>query len=64
MSELFGRLWVYHATNVGLIVFSVLCAEGSGVGMLTACRFFQGVFGAAPITNGNRPNFRIFSPSA
>lgn len=52
MSELFGRLWIYHATNVGFIVFSVLCAESSSVGMLTACRFFQGVFGAAPITNG------------
>ncbi|KAI0424307.1 major facilitator superfamily domain-containing protein [Xylaria sp. FL1042] len=39
MSELFGRLWIYHATNVGFIVFSVF-------------RFFQGVFGAAPITNG------------
>lgn len=52
MSELYGRLWIYHASNVGFIVFSVLCAKSSGVGMLTACRFFQGVFGAAPISNG------------
>ncbi|KAI1378863.1 putative MFS multidrug transporter [Hypoxylon crocopeplum] len=59
MSELFGRLWIYHATNVGFIVFSVLCAESSGVGMLTACRFFQGVFGAAPITNGKRIDSRL-----
>ncbi|KAI0885720.1 putative MFS multidrug transporter [Annulohypoxylon maeteangense] len=52
MSELFGRIWIYHATNVGFIVFSVLCAESSSVSMLTACRFFQGLFGAAPITIG------------
>lgn len=59
MSELVGRVWIYHATNVGFIVFSVLCAESSGVGMLTACRFFQGVFGAAPITNGKRIDSRL-----
>lgn len=52
MSELYGRLWIYHASNVGFIVFSVLCAKSSSVGMLTACRFFQGVFGAAPVSNG------------
>jgi MFS family permease len=52
MSELYGRLWIYHASNVGFIVFSVLCAKSSTIGMLTACRFFQGVFGAAPVTNG------------
>lgn len=52
MSELYGRLYIYHISNVGFIVFTVLCAESSGIGMLTACRFFQGVFGAAPVTNG------------
>ncbi|KAI0138224.1 putative MFS multidrug transporter [Pestalotiopsis sp. NC0098] len=52
MSELYGRLWIYHGSNAGFIVFSVLCAKSSSVGMLTACRFFQGVFGAAPISNG------------
>ncbi|KAK6222631.1 hypothetical protein LQW54_000811 [Pestalotiopsis sp. IQ-011] len=52
MSELYGRLWIYHASNAGFIVFSVLCAKSSSGGMLTACRFFQGVFGAAPVSNG------------
>lgn len=52
LSELYGRLPVYHVSNVGFIVFTVLCATSSSIGMLTACRFFQGVFGAAPVTNG------------
>ncbi|KAI1825062.1 putative MFS multidrug transporter [Xylaria intraflava] len=52
MSELYGRLWIYHATNVGFIIFSVLCAKSSNLGELTAFRFLQGVFGAAPITIG------------
>lgn len=62
LSELYGRLPVYHVSNLGFIVFTVLCAVSSSIGMLTACRFFQGVFGAAPVTNGTL-RFNNVSPS-
>ena len=47
-----GRLYIYHICNVGFLVFTVACAVSTNTGMLTVLRFFQGCFGAAPVTNG------------
>ncbi|KAI4209543.1 MAG: hypothetical protein LQ351_007534 [Letrouitia transgressa] len=52
MSELYGRLWVYHVCNLGFIIFTVACAVASDINMLTAFRFFEGLFGSAPVTIG------------
>jgi hypothetical protein len=52
MSELYGRLYVYHVCNVGFFTFTVACAVASNLSMLTLFGFFQGCFGAAPISNG------------
>jgi multidrug resistance protein len=52
LSELYGRLVVYHATNIGFLVFNVACAEAPNLSTLIAMRFLAGCMGAACITNG------------
>ncbi|KAH7166299.1 major facilitator superfamily domain-containing protein [Dactylonectria macrodidyma] len=52
LSELYGRLIVYHGCNVGFIVFLIACAKAPTLSSLIAFRFLSGVFGSAPITNG------------
>ncbi|KAM3414760.1 hypothetical protein BST61_g9911 [Cercospora zeina] len=52
LSELYGRLWVYHISNIAFIAFTIACSRASGVGELCAYRFLAGVFGVAPITIG------------
>ncbi|KAI1119978.1 putative MFS multidrug transporter [Nemania abortiva] len=52
LSELYGRLIIYHICNVGFIVFSVACAVSPNLGALVVLRFFQGCFGSAPVNNG------------
>ncbi|KAL8869865.1 MAG: hypothetical protein Q9174_003948 [Haloplaca sp. 1 TL-2023] len=52
MSELYGRTPVYHVCNVMFVIFTVACAVSSNLNMLIAWRFFEGVFGSAPLTIG------------
>ncbi|KAI1736107.1 cycloheximide resistance protein [Xylaria scruposa] len=52
LSEIYGRVPVYHACNVGFVAFSVACALAPSLDSLIAFRFLAGVFGVAPITNG------------
>lgn len=52
LSELYGRLWVYHISNIGFIAFTIACSRAQGVGELCVYRFFEGVFGVTPITIG------------
>ena len=52
VSELYGRMPVYHTCNVLFIVFTVACAVSSNLNMLIAWRFFQGIFGSCPLTIG------------
>ena len=52
MSELYGRLWVYHVTNVLFIIFTVACAVSSSIGMLIAFRFLAGAVGSAVLNIG------------
>ncbi|CAM1508550.1 Fc.00g053980.m01.CDS01 [Cosmosporella sp. VM-42] len=52
LSELYGRIIVYHCCNVGFIVFVVACAKAPSLSSLIAFRFLSGVFGSCPITNG------------
>ncbi|KAK8072783.1 hypothetical protein PG996_006131 [Apiospora saccharicola] len=53
LSEIYGRLYVYHASMVGFIVFVVACAVAPNMGSLIAFRFFSGVFGSCPVTNAS-----------
>lgn len=53
-SELVGRAIIYHICNLGFTVFTIACAVSTDMGMPIAFRFFQGCFGSAPVTNGER----------
>ena len=52
MSELYGRLPVYHVCNIMFVIFTVACAVASNLNMLIAFRFLEGLFGSAPLTIG------------
>ncbi|KAI0449662.1 cycloheximide resistance protein [Xylaria acuta] len=52
LSEIYGRVPVYHACNVGFVAFSAACALAPSLDSLIAFRFLAGLFGVAPITNG------------
>lgn len=53
LSELYGRVNVYHVMNVFFVIFTVLCAVSNDIGVLLACRFFAGFAGVATITCGS-----------
>ncbi|KAI0434030.1 putative bicyclomycin resistance protein [Xylaria sp. FL1042] len=52
LSELYGRLPIYHISNVGFIAFTVGCALAPSLGSLIAFRLIAGIFGSCPITVG------------
>ncbi|KAI8629805.1 MFS general substrate transporter [Xylariaceae sp. FL1651] len=52
LSEIYGRVPIYHACNVGFVAFSAACALAPSLNTLIAFRFLAGLFGVAPITNG------------
>jgi MFS family permease len=45
LSEMFGRLPLYHTTNVLFVIFTISCAVSSNLGMLIAFRFLAGMMG-------------------
>ncbi|KAF3058488.1 Conidial yellow pigment biosynthesis polyketide synthase [Daldinia childiae] len=51
LSEIYGRLWVYHITNLGFIAFTVGCAVAPSMSSLLGFRFLAGIFGSCIITN-------------
>lgn len=52
LSEIYGRLIVYHACNIGFVAFTVACALAPSLASLVAFRFLSGVFGSCPVSNG------------
>lgn len=52
MSELYGRLWVYHISNVLFVAFTIACAASRSLGMLIAFRFLAGAVGSAVLNIG------------
>ncbi|KAH6877224.1 major facilitator superfamily domain-containing protein [Thelonectria olida] len=52
LSEMYGRLPIYHTCNLCFFAFTIACAEAPSMGALIAFRFLAGCFGAAPLTNG------------
>jgi multidrug resistance protein len=52
LSEIYGRLPIYHITNVIFIAFTVACAVSKNFAMLVPFRFLAGVAGSAPLANG------------
>lgn len=52
LSDIYGRVPVYHLGNTGFIIFTVACAVSSNFSMLIGFRFLAGMLGAAPMTIG------------
>ncbi|KAK1991699.1 major facilitator superfamily transporter [Colletotrichum falcatum] len=53
LSELYGRVPVYNATNALFLAATVMCAVSRGEGMLLFSRFLSGFAGVATITIGS-----------
>lgn len=52
LSELYGRLVIYHICNIMFVILTVACAVASNLNMLIGFRFLEGTFGSAPLTIG------------
>ena len=52
MSELYGRLWVYHINNILFTVWNIACAVAPNIGSLLVFRLLAGIAGSAPLTIG------------
>jgi len=52
MSEIYGRLIVYHVCNIAFIGFLVGCALAPSLNALIVFRFLSGAMGSCPLTNG------------
>jgi multidrug resistance protein len=53
LSEIYGRLPVYHCCNVLFVVFTIACAVASSFEQLLAFRFLAGFAGVATVTCGS-----------
>ncbi|RSM11275.1 hypothetical protein CDV31_006827 [Fusarium ambrosium] len=52
LSEIYGRVYIYHGGNLAFVLVCVGAALSDSMGMLLAFRFLMGVFGSAPTTVG------------
>jgi multidrug resistance protein len=52
LSEMYGRMPVYHSCNILFVIFTVACAVATNLNMLIVFRFFEGVAGSSPLTIG------------
>ena len=52
LSEIYGRLPVYHCCNALFFACNIACALAPNLNFLVGFRFLAGVFGSAPLTNG------------
>ncbi|KAL2398925.1 MFS-type transporter penM [Exophiala dermatitidis] len=53
LSEVYGRLPIYHTNTFLFLVFSIACARSTSLGMLIGFRFLAGVAGSCPLTVGS-----------
>lgn len=52
LSEIYGRLPVYHASNLLFLAFTVGCALSTRAGMFVAFRLLAGCVGGTPLVLG------------
>lgn len=52
LSEIYGRLIVYHFSNIGFLAFTIGCAAAPSLPSLIGFRFLAGLCGSVPMTNG------------
>ena len=53
LSEIYGRLPVYHVNNVLFVIWSLVSGFAPNVGALLAFRLLAGLAGSCPVTIGN-----------
>lgn len=61
MSEVYGRLIVYHVCNVMFTIWTLACALAPDMGSLLAFRLLAGIAGSCPITIGGGSIADVFS---
>ncbi|RFU35507.1 hypothetical protein B7463_g796, partial [Scytalidium lignicola] len=52
LSEIFGRVIVYHVCNVGFLAFVLGCALAPSLNALIGFRLLSGIFGSCALANG------------
>lgn len=52
LSELYGRLWLYHGSNIAWLAFSLGCAFSTNITSFLIFRFLAGCAGSVPMTCG------------
>ncbi|PVH87147.1 MFS general substrate transporter [Cadophora sp. DSE1049] len=52
LSEIHGRLPIYHVCNVIFLIFNIACAVAPNLGALIVFRLFAGIAGSCPVTIG------------
>lgn len=63
LSELYGRLPLYHICNVIFLAFTLACSASTGTGMFLVLRFIAGCAGSAPLTIGGGTIADVTTPS-
>ncbi|CEL54077.1 putative transporter C1529,01 OS=Schizosaccharomyces pombe (strain 972 / ATCC 24843) GN=SPCC1529.01 PE=3 SV=2 [Rhizoctonia solani AG-1 IB] len=52
LSEVYGRSWPLHISNIFFLIFNLACAWAPNTASLIVFRFFAGIGGSAPLTIG------------
>lgn len=63
LSELYGRLIVYHTCTFLFLLATVACALSTSMNMLIGFRFLAGCLGVAPLTNGGGTIADLMAPA-
>ncbi|KAF3407736.1 hypothetical protein DPV78_000229 [Talaromyces pinophilus] len=63
LSEIYGRLYIYHGTNIAFVALTVGCALAPSLSALIALRFLAGLFGGTVLANGGASIADMMPPS-
>ncbi|KAF8517948.1 MFS general substrate transporter [Hysterangium stoloniferum] len=63
MSEVYGRAWILHLSNLFFLAFTIGCAFAPNTGSLIAFRFLAGLGGGAPVSIGGACIGDLFAPA-
>lgn len=62
LSEIYGRLTLYHWTNAGFVYFTALCSIAFSLPLLIVLRFFQGCVASVPVVIGGGTISDLYAP--
>jgi multidrug resistance protein len=60
LSEIYGRTYIYHGSNILFVIFTIACAVSKSSGQLIAFRLLAGMVGSTPLTIGGGTNADMF----